>query len=148
MEFSKYRKYIQAVVLLIAAMIFAIAGTSIIFSTKKNEKNCTEKASATIYEIKEKSHVFGESHYRLLFKYDFRGKEYTGKSSLSSNSYKSFNVDDVIEITVNPEKPEECLFDSARTLLIGKFFVGAGIITLLAAIISAVSTIRSARKIQ
>ena len=138
MKFISNGRYIAPVILLTAAILFGALGIAFIFTSKKKIKNCTEKTVATIYDIKENKNLYGGTTYRLLFRYDFRGEEYTGKSSLSlpTSTFKVFDVDEEIIIEVNPEKPEEYNYLGYGSIILGYIFIGFGILMFTSTIIS------------
>ncbi len=49
--------------------------------------------------------------YTPTFQYEFQGKTYTHKSSTSSSS-RSYEIDELVDVLVDPEEPNEVLIDS------------------------------------
>ena len=139
-------RYVAPVIFLVAIIIFGGVGIAFVASTKHKEKVCTDEALAVIYEVEKNVDTENDStSYKLLFRYEYKGKEYEGESNLSSSSYKSFKANDKIDIKVNPENPSEYIYDIKGNYIFGYIFVGVGALMIVFFIISIVVLLRRRR---
>jgi len=99
-------------------LLIGVAGLAVIGNYVWGDYQFTKQASrisATVIEIIESESVDDEGHrstgYFPIFKYTYKGREYTHQSSINFGS-DNYKVGENVNVFVNPESPDRILVDT------------------------------------
>lgn len=119
----------------LGVIMLAIAAYFIVSNYKFSERAITVKGKVIDYNSYESRNDDGGSTtmYTPTFEYEFQSKTYTHKSTTSSSS-QDYELDELVDVLVDPDNPKEILIDSfwekwfVSVLLgfLGTLFTGMG----------------------
>lgn len=119
----------------LGVIMLAIAAYFIVSNYKFSERAITVKGKVIDYDSYESRNDDGGSTtmFTPIFEYEFQSKTYTHKSSTSSSS-QDYELDELVDVLVDPDNPKEILIDSfwekwfVSVLLgfLGTLFTGMG----------------------
>ena len=115
----------------IVGVIFLGVGIFMYIQNKNLVKNCTEKAEATVVDMKEEfssDSDMGSYLYYPIIEYNAKGQNVRVTMSSGSN-VPAYSINDKIAILYNPNKVEEFIVDGDKMSgIISIVFVALGVI--------------------
>lgn len=110
------------VIIFMFPLVFLAIGLFSIHSTNTKLANCTEETNAVITCVKEDDGV-----YALNYDYTYNGKTYHYSGNMYTSENSVYSVGDTISILVNPNNPDEQLFNATSYSSFGKIFAISGV---------------------
>ncbi len=97
----------------LGAIMLITAAYFLISNYQFSQRAITVKGKVIDYDSYQSRNDDGGSTtmYTPTFEYDFQGKSYTHKSSTSTSS-KDYEINELVDVLVDPENPTEVLIDS------------------------------------
>lgn len=114
--------FVLKVMIFMFPLIFLAIGLFSIYSTNIKLANCTEEINAVITDVKEDDGV-----YALNYDYTYNDKTYHYSGNMYTSEYSVYSVGDTISILINPNNPDEQLFNVTSNSLFGKIFTISGL---------------------
>ena len=115
----------------IVGVIFLGVGIFMYIQNKNLVKNCTEKAEATVVDMKEEfssDSDMGSYLYYPIIEYNVKGQNVRVTMSSGSN-VPAYSINDKIAILYNPNKVEEFIVDGDKMSgIISIVFIALGVI--------------------
>ena len=115
----------------IVGVIFLGVGIFMYIQNKNLVKNCTEKAEATVVDMKEEfssDSDIGSYLYYPIIEYNAKGQNVRVTMSSGSN-VPAYSINDKIAILYNPNKVEEFIIDGDKMSgIISIVFIALGVI--------------------
>ncbi len=97
----------------LGGIMLAVVAYVVVSNYQFEQRAIPVKGTVIDYQSHLSSNDQGQSTtmYTPVFQYDFKGKSYTYVSSTSSSS-KEYEIDETVEVLVDPEEPAEILINS------------------------------------
>lgn len=128
-------KLVGGIFMSLGVIMLAIAAYFIVSNYKFSERAITVKGKVVNYDsyLSRDDDGGSTTMYTPTFEYEFQGKNYTHKSTTSTSS-KDYEINELVDVLVDPEEPTEILIDSfwekwfVSVLLgfLGTLFTGLG----------------------
>ena len=114
--------FVLKVMIFMFPLIFLAIGLFSIYSTNIKLANCTEEINAVVTNVKE-----DDGAYALNYDYTYNGKTYHYFGNMYTSENSVYSVGDTISILINPNNPDEQLFNVTSNSLFGKIFTISGL---------------------
>lgn len=114
--------FVLKVIIFMFPLIFLAIGLFSTYSINTKLANCTDETEAVITSVKEDDGV-----YALNYDYTYNGKTYHYSGNMYTSENSVYSVGDTISILINPNNPDEQLFNVTSNSLFGEIFTIAGV---------------------